>query len=154
MYVDPTLARYRYYRPDCVTFGQRLAQLTLLSDWIGCEEGYPYRRRTQPSDRKSTFVIFYCCGALPWTDDATVRDIFYLQVINWISLAFRARRSTDLPNFFFRTGDSWPIELQNMWTLITFLCQFYYIAITDIKFRGDMGPYKQNDWGHSWFSCA
>ena len=129
MYVDPTLARYRYYRPDCVTFGQRLAQLTLLSDWIGCEEGYPYRRRTQ----QSTFVIFYCRGALLWTDDVTVRDIFYLQVINWISLAFRARISTDLPRFFF--FENWGqlanriakyVDADNFSVSVLLYCHYWY----------------------------
>ena len=125
--------------------GPTLVQFTLLSDWIGCEEGYPYRRCTQPSDRKSTFVIFYCCGAVagccwqPMNWRCHCQGHILIISDNWISLVFRVRISSDLPSFW-RTGDSWPIALQNMWTLITFLCQFYYIAITDIKFCGDMGP--------------
>ena len=50
MYVGPTLAQCRYYRHDV---GPVLAQPTLLSDWLSCEEGYPYGWHTQPSQHTS-----------------------------------------------------------------------------------------------------
>ena len=54
-----------------------------------------------------------------------------------------------------RNGDKWPIPLKNMGTLVTFLGSLKcYIAIRNSQICGDMGPYSQNDRGHSWFQCA
>ena len=46
MQLVSTLVQRQYYRSDV---GPTLAQPTLLSDWLSCEEGYPYGWRTQPS---------------------------------------------------------------------------------------------------------
>ena len=48
-----------------------------------------------------------------------------------------------------RSGDKWIVPLKNMGTLVTFLGSLMLIAIRKSQICGDMGPYSQNDWGHS-----
>ena len=31
---------------------------------------------------------------------------------------------------------------------------YIILPSVDLKFSGDMGPYQQNNWGHSWIYCA
>ena len=55
---------------------------------------------------------------------------------------------SDLPRFL-RNGNRWPITLENIWTLITFLGSVLFYCHYWSQICGNMGPYKQNNWGLS-----
>ena len=55
------LVQRQYYHPSV---GPTLAQPTLLSDWLGCEEGYPYEWRPPPSQHTTELQGFVQLGGV------------------------------------------------------------------------------------------